>query len=100
MTLTYKQYTRMAKKDRFNYKSFKKGDDVLVVTSPFNMLWQRDKFDGLFKSGDSYFCKGVKNEWTVHFCIPYNDDTKHLEGVNGEAPAFYRYWEDDPTAWF
>ena len=28
------------------------------------------------------------------FCIPYNDDTKHLVGTTDEAPEFYRYWED------
>ena len=28
------------------------------------------------------------------YCIPYNDDTKHLVGTTKEAPEFYRYWED------
>ena len=28
------------------------------------------------------------------YCIPYNDDTKHLVGTKDEAPEFYRYWED------
>ena len=28
------------------------------------------------------------------YCIPYNDDTKHLVGTIEEAPEFYRYWED------
>ena len=28
------------------------------------------------------------------YCIPYNDDTKHLVGTAEEAPEFYRYWED------
>lgn len=28
------------------------------------------------------------------YCIPYNDDTKHLVGKTDEAPEFYRYWED------
>ena len=28
------------------------------------------------------------------YCIPYNDDTKHLVGTNEDAPEFYRYWED------
>ena len=29
----------------------------------------------------------------VH-CIPYNDETKHLVGTTGEAPEYYRYWDD------
>ena len=28
------------------------------------------------------------------YCIPYNDDTKHLVGTKDEAPEYYRYWED------
>ena len=28
------------------------------------------------------------------FCIPYNDDTKHLVDTTEEAPEFYRYWDD------
>ena len=28
------------------------------------------------------------------YCIPYNDDTKHLVGTTDEAPKYYRYWED------
>lgn len=30
----------------------------------------------------------------VYYCIPYNDDTKHLVGTTEEAPEFYRYWEE------
>ena len=29
-----------------------------------------------------------------NYCIPYNDDTKHLVGTTEEAPDFYRYWKD------
>ena len=28
------------------------------------------------------------------YCIPYNDETKHLSGTTDEAPEYYRYWED------
>ena len=28
------------------------------------------------------------------YCVPYNDDTKHLVGTNDKAPEYYRYWED------
>ena len=31
---------------------------------------------------------------TYGYCIPYNDDTKHLVGTADEAPEYYRYWED------
>ena len=28
------------------------------------------------------------------YCIPYNDDTKHLVGTTDEAPEFYKHWEE------
>ena len=28
------------------------------------------------------------------YCIPYNDETKHLVGTTDEAPDFYKYWEE------
>lgn len=36
-----------------------------------------------FKIDNSYF----------KYCIPYNDDTKHLVGTTEEAPEYYSYWE-------
>ena len=29
-----------------------------------------------------------------NYCVPYNDETKHLVGTTEEAPEYYRYWED------
>ena len=31
---------------------------------------------------------------TFKYCIPYNDDTKHLVGTTDEEPEYYRYWEE------
>lgn len=28
------------------------------------------------------------------YCIPYNDETKHLLGTTDEAPEYYRHWEE------
>ena len=28
------------------------------------------------------------------YCIPYNDDTKHLLGTTEEAPEYYKHWEE------
>ena len=34
------------------------------------------------------------DECAYIYCIPFNDETKHLVGTNEEAPEFYKYWED------
>lgn len=36
----------------------------------------------------------VCGECNYEYCVPYNDDTKHLIDTTDEAPEFYQYWED------
>ena len=38
--------------------------------------------------------KYAATDCAYKYCIPYNDDTKHLVGTSDEAPEYYRYWED------
>ena len=79
------------KKEKFDPKTLKPFDRVLVKFSNDD-VWTADFFshyDPLEKY-TKYVC--VTN--LAVFCIPYNDDTKHLVGTKEEAPEFYRYWED------
>ena len=77
------------KKVRFDPKTLKPFDKVLVRV--FDFKWKVDLFS---HNSDNechpYRCVG--NE--CKYCIPYNDDTKHLVGTTDEAPEYYRYWED------
>ena len=78
------------KNEKFDPNTLKTFDRVL--TRPFedeiweinfysytnpNWLWPYTCIDGSYK-----------------YCIPYNDDTKHLVGTKDEAPEFYKHWED------
>lgn len=54
-------------------------------------IWDCDLFSYI-KTGSADFCVCVGGSF--EYCIPYNDDTKHLAGRTDEAPEFYRYWED------
>ena len=81
------------KKERFNPKTLKVFDRVLVR---FDCgAWSATLFSHLIdskfanKKYDIICCSSV-----FGYCIPYNDDTKHLIGTTKEAPVFYRYWED------
>ena len=84
------------KKERFNPKTLKPFDKVLVrdsmlVDGSLSNLWKCQIFSFIREDEDyPYVC--INDEYS--FCIPYNDDTKHLVGTNKEAPEFYRYWED------
>ena len=68
---------------------------------PFDKVLTRD-------NGGEWFCHFFSHHYDIKsqcmyaqtdgcvydYCIPYNDDTKHLVGRNEEAPEYYRYWED------
>ena len=79
------------KKDKFDPKTLKPYDKVLVWDNK-GEFWCCDLFSNI-KKGETdypYLCVGG----TFEYCIPYNDETKHLVGTNEDAPEYYRYWED------
>lgn len=77
-------------KEHFDPHTLKPFDRVLVRN--FRAYkWKCEHFS-YFKEGDDYPCMYSFNSYA--FCIPYNDDTKHLVGTSDEAPEYYRYWEE------
>ena len=81
------------KKERFDPQALNPFDKVLVR---FDCgVWSATLFSHLIdskfanKKYDIICCGTV-----FGYCIPYNDDTKHLVGTKDEAPDFYKYWED------
>ena len=78
------------KKERFDPKTLQPYQKVLTRDYS-DYVWKCDFFSHINEDG---FClyRCVVNSYT--YCIPYNDDTKHLVGTKEEAPEFYRYWED------
>ena len=77
--------------NKFDPKTLKPFDKVLVRdTADFS--WACDLFSYILDGDVEYKYKGVG--CLNKYCIPYNDDTKHLVGTKGEAPEFYKYWEE------
>ena len=78
------------KKPKFDPKTLQPFDKVLIRDSKYED-WRCGIFSHIYNRGDYHF-----RTITAYYiyCIPYNDDTKHLVGTNEEAPEFYRYWED------
>ena len=76
-------------KERFDPKTLKPFDKVLVKVT--NSKWRVS----LFSHCDyNYVYPYVCIDGIYKYCIPYNDDTKHLVGTTEEAPEFYKYWGD------
>ena len=84
----FKRFWDKQKIERFNPKTLKPFDKVLVRDN-INNPWICDHF--------SYINHADICITTVRckYCIPYNDDTKHLIGTTKDAPEYYRYWEDE-----
>ena len=79
------------KKYKFNSKTLNPFDRVLV-RDEVDSNWRCDLFSYIAKCMYyPYRCVGG----SYIYCIPYNDDTKHLVGTKEEALEYYRYWENE-----
>ena len=78
------------KKERFDPKTLKPFDKVIAMND-LNGIWHIQYFSHIEENcAYPFFC--LCNNYA--YCIPYNDDTKHLVGTTDEVPEYYRYWED------
>ena len=77
------------KKDKFDPKTLQPFDRVLCKNGLD--MWRCDLFSSYV---GTYICPNVCISGSYTYCIPYNDETKHLVGTMDEAPEYYRYWED------
>ena len=79
------------KKPKFDPRTLQPFDKVLVRNDS-KYVWDCHLFSYIKPESEVYkycsLCCGYI------YCIPYNDDTKHLVGTTEEAPEFYRFWED------
>ena len=79
------------KKEKFNPKTLKPFDKVLVKCNN-SESWKVQLFSHIIE--DDKICPYVCISYNYKYCIPYNNDTKHLVGTNEEAPEYYIYWDD------
>lgn len=83
------------KKPKFDPKTLKPFDKVLVRDFD-STFWSCQYYSHIIphiikvEENFPYMC--VYHSYK--YCIPYNEDTKHLVGTTKEAPEYYRYWED------
>ena len=78
------------KKPKFDPKTLQPFDKVLVRDDSLE-CWEAQLFSHIIKDENHfpYVCTNDSNR----YCIPYNDDTKHLVGTTDEASEYYRYWD-------
>ena len=79
------------KKERFDPKTLQPFDKVLVRDAGYK-TWKSDLFSHIVEEEPDFPYVTISKDF--RYCIPYNDDTKHLVGTKDEPSKFYRYWED------
>ena len=88
----FERFWDKPKKERFNPKTLKPFDKVLVKYSlDCDFDWECDLFSHIGNKDDEfpYHCVGTN----YRYCIPYNDETKHLVGTANDCPDYYKWWE-------
>lgn len=82
------------KKEKFDPKTLQPYDKVLVRDDDSRDCWRCSLFSHIRKEKEFIKYRYATTDEPYTFCIPYNDETKHLVGTTDEAPEFYRYWEE------
>lgn len=77
--------TFKVEKPKWNPETLQPFDKVLARDSK-GSKWRGDFFLNRENKEYEYAC--IRSGW--RYCIPYNDDTKHLLGTSDEAPEYYR----------
>lgn len=77
------------KKEKFDPKTLKPFDKIIACLDEQG-IWCCELFSFIEENTNLIKCCGAYYK----YCVPYNEDTKHLIGTKDEAPEYYRYWED------
>ena len=77
------------KKPKFDPKTLQPFDKVLVRDND-SLAWICQYFSYIIQDEEKYPYACIC--YSYRYCIPYNDDTKHLLAKKDKAPEFYRYW--------
>lgn len=78
------------KKEKFDLTTLNPFDKVLVRDT-HSKPWRCSLFSHI--ETDLHLFPYATSGGNYSFCIPFNEDIRHLVGTTEEAPEFYRYWE-------
>lgn len=82
----FERFWDKSKVEKFDPKTLQPFDKVLV-RDYLNECWNVDIFGFML---NNY----IRCTTTWRYCIPYNEETKHLVGTKEDCPEFYKWWEE------
>ena len=85
----YKFTAPWYKKEKFDPTTLNPFDKVLARDAEY-ATWRCTFFS---HKNEGCIREYATSDNSYIYCIPYNDDTKHLVGTNEDAPEYYRYWD-------
>lgn len=74
---------------KFDPKTLQPFDKVIARLDRLG-IWCCELFSFIEEGTNLIKCCGAYYK----YCVPYNDETKHLVGTTNEAPEYYRHWEN------
>lgn len=75
--------------EKFDPKTLQPFDKVLVKDD--YEIWQIEFFSHISQREPEGWCQYSGDRY--YFCIPYNEETKHLVGTKEDCLEFYKWWE-------
>ena len=66
--------------------------DKILARDANNYIWECSLLSHIDYLNEEY--KVITVGSCYNWCIPYNDETKHLVGTTDDCPEFYKWWEE------
>lgn len=87
----FKRFWDKPKVEKFDINTLQPFDKILT-RDKVNDNWNCAIFSHIDNSHSFYPIITVGNSYN-NWCIPYNDETKHLVGTTEDCPEYYKWWE-------
>ena len=88
----FKRFWDKPKVEKFDINTLQPFDKILT-RDKVNDNWNCAIFSHIDNSHSFYPIITVGNSYN-NWCIPYNDETKHLVGTTEDCPEYYKWWEE------
>lgn len=86
----FEKFWDKPKIEKFDPKTLQPFDKVLVKDD--YEIWQAEFFSHISQREPEGWCQCSGDVY--YFCIPYNEETKHLLGTKEDCPEYYKWWEE------
>ena len=86
----FERFWDKPKVEKFDPKTLQPFDKVLVKDD--YEIWQVEFFSHISQREPEGWCQCSGDRY--YFCIPYNEETKHLVGEKEDCPDYYKWWEE------